>query len=342
MNNIIKVLISVTLIICILMTLASCEESESNTLLGTTSTESETAEPSTPTTTPTDDISSSTESETTEPSDQTSKPTDDTSSMDEPQLDKPFTLACPNTVLLDSNGVKLTALDFSEETSETYITIDVRVENNNTHGVNIMLNSLTVNGYLISGKLDSFVTKAGADQIVPFTISKRDIEFAEIDEIREILVSFYAKDENYKSFISPVEPVSLKTTKFDTPTKELDTSGVQVYTENDILIVVKEDLCSDSRYMLAKLLIKNSSDSAISVSCSKLIVNGKELSNSNCIRYGGVPAGVISYNSMDIEKNELETLGIEVIETIEMTLKVLSTEDWTLIADNLTVIVNYK
>ncbi len=326
MNKIIKVLISAMLIICVLMTLASCGKSDIDISSGTTSTESGTT---------------STESETTEPSTSTTTPTDDTSSNNEPQFAKTYELSNPNTVLLDSKGVKLTALDFGKQTNEDWVTIDVKVENSNTHDVNIMLNSLTVNGYLISGKLDSFITKAGANQTVPFTISKRDIEFAEIDEIREILVSFYAKDANYKSFISPTEPVSLKTIKYDTPAKELNTDGVQVYNKGNILIVAKEELSSDSRYMLAKLLIKNSTDSRISVSCSKLLVNGKAITNYNCIRYGNVPAGIISYNSMDIEKSELEKLGIQEVETIEMTLKVMSA-DYTLIADNLTVKVDYK
>ena len=335
MNRIMKILISIMVIACVLMTLASCAKSDADSSPKATSPEIETSAPAVSTPDPTEETSAKDEVETTEP---TTTPTEDTT--DETQAAE-LALATRNTVLLDENGVKVTALDFGAQTSETYVTIDVQVENNNTHDVNIMLNSLTVNGYLISGKLDSFTTKAGANQIVPLTISKRDIEFAEIDEIREIVISLYAKDNEFKSFISPVEPVSIKTTKFDTPSKELDTSGVQVYNDNDILIVVKEELSSDNRYMFAKLLIKNSSTSRISVSCDKLFVNGQELANHNCIRYGKVSAGIVSYNSMDIEKSELEKLGIQEIETIEMTLKVLS-EDFTLIAGDLTVQVNYK
>lgn len=305
MINNIKALISVMLIVCVLMTLASCEKSNTDTLSGT---ESETTGVSTSTTIPTDDTGSMSESETTAIDTSTTTSADDTNSTDESLSDKPFTLANPNTVLLDSNGVKMTALDFSKQTSEDYVTIDVQVENNNNHDVYIMLNSLTVNGYLISGKLDSLVTKASTNETVPFTISKRDIEFAEIDEIREVIVSFYANDADFDLFISPTDPVSLKTDKFDTPAQELNTSGVQVYNDNDILIVVKEELCSDSRYMLAKLLIKNSTDSQISVSCTKLLVNGKEITNYNCIRYGRVPGGIISYNSMDMKRVNLKSL----------------------------------
>jgi hypothetical protein len=334
-----KAFIIAMMIVCILMTIASCEKSDADILTGNESTELEATEPSTSTTTSADDTNSADESEATEPSTSTT-PADDTSSEVESQLAETLMLAEPNTVLLDSNGVKLTALGFGDQTNESYVVIDVQIENNNTHNVNVMLHSLTVNGYLISGKLDSFTTKAGAKQIVPFTISKRDIEFAEIDVIREIKVSFYAKDANFDLFISPTEPVSLKTTKFDTPAPELDTSGVQVYNENGSLIVVKEELSADSRYVLAKLLIRNSTDSRISVSCDKLLVNGKEIAYFNCIRYGNVPGGIISYNSMDIEKSELEQLGIQEIDSIEMTLKIISS-DYTLIAGNLTVTIDY-
>lgn len=334
MDRIIIRSIVIALVSCILLTFASCQKSNVDT-------EVEPTEVTESSSTITDDTNSKDESETSGVDDSTPENVENESPEDDLQPVKAYSLASPNTILLNSNGVKLTALDFSEQTSETYVVIDVRVENSNTHDVNIMLDSLTVNGYLISGKLDSFVTKAGSDATVPLTISKRDLEFAEIDEIREILVSFYAKDENYKAFISPVEPVSLKTTKFDAPAQEIETNGVQVYNENDILIVVKEDLSSDSRYVFAKLFIKNYSDSGISVSCDKLLVNGKEITNYNCIRYGRVPSGIISYNSMDIEKSELEKLGIDEIETIEMTLKVL-TADYTLIAEGLTVTVNYN
>lgn len=345
MHKTIKFFISIILIIGVLMTLVACGKSNTDTSSDRTDTESKATEISTVATTPTDDTTPATKPEATKPA--TTKPsisttpTENTTTETETKPAETLALANPDTVLLDSNGVKLTALNFSEEASDSYVTIDVHIENSNTHSVNIMLNSLTVNGYLISGGLNSYITKAGADQVVPLNISKRDIEFAEIDEIREIVVSFYAKDDAFDMFILPTEPVSLKTTKFDTPAPELDTNGVQVYNDNDILIVAKEELLSDSRYMLAKLLIKNSTDSKISVSCTGLLVNGKTIANCNRIRYGDVPAGIISYNSLDIEKSDLEQLGIEEIETIEMTLQVLGS-GYSLIADNLTVTVNYK
>ena len=326
------------LIFCILTTFVSCKKTDSDASLSVSDNESQIIDPSTSKTSE-DDTTSKIETETTKANTSTTSPADISGSKEEST--KVLALANPNTVLLDAKGVKLTALDFDNQISDTFITINVQVENNNDHDVNIMLNSLSVNGYLISGKLDSFTTKAGANQKVPFTISKRDIEFAEIDEIREILVSFYAKDADYDLFISPTEPVSLKTNKFDTPEKELNTNGVQVYNDNNILIVAKEELSSDSRYMFAKLLIKNSTDSRISVSCTKLLVNGKSITNCNRVRYGNVPGGIISYNSLDIEKSDLKNLGIQDIETIEMTLKIISAEN-TLIADNLTVTVNYK
>ena len=73
----------------------------------------------------------------------------------------------------------------------------------------------------------------------------------------------------------------------------------------------------------------------------KLLVNGKEMPYSNCIRYGRVPSGLISYNSIDLEKSALKDLGVEEIETIEMTFKVIS-DDYILIAGDLNVTVNYK
>ena len=343
MNKVVKIFICVSLILCCLLSVVSCDSSNTDTSTDSASSESNTTQSNDTTSEPSDDTTSEPSDDTTsEPSDETtSEPSDDTNPEEETQPTEALALANPNTVLLDSKGVKLTALDFSTQSSESYITIDVQIENNNTHDVNIMINSLTVNGYVISGSLASLTTKAGTSQIVPLQLSKRDIDFAEIEDIREISISLYAKDENFKLFISPTEPVSLKTTKFDTPAKELDVSGVQVYNDNHILIVVKEELSSDSRYMFAKLLIQNSADFGITVGCSKLLVNGQEITNFNCIRYGKVSAGVISYNSMDIEKSELEGLGIQDIETLEITFKVI-TSDYTLLADNLTVTVHYK
>lgn len=338
MVRIIKRSVILALVACILLTLASCKKTDAD--------DKEKSDKSATTTAiSTDDTTSEDKSETTEIDDSTTESTEDMTTEDatpedDPQPVKPYSLMNPNTVLLDSNGVKLTALDFDEQSNENYITIDLRVENNNPHDVYVMINSLTVNGYLISGKFDDLITEAGCNEITHLSIVKRDIEFAEIDEIREILVSFYVKDNNFDLFVSPGETISLKTTAFDTPAKELDTSGVQVYNENGILVVVKEELDSDSRYMLAKLLIKNSSDSDTSVSCTKLLVNGKEITYPNCIRYGRVSSGLISYTSMDIEKSELEALGIEEIETIEATFKVIS--GYYLLAENLTVTVNYK
>ena len=337
-----KRIMAMLLAIGMLFSFAACQKSGINTEVesteSVTSTETLTDDM---TSDMTEDTNSKDESETTESEVSTTETTENVTSEDNIQTVKPYSLVNTNTVLLDSNGVKLTALDFSEEISDTYVLIDVRVENSNTHDVNIFLNSLIVNGYMVSGRLDDLITEAGTDDIFTLNISKRDIEFAEIDEIREVIVSFYVKDENYKLFISPVEPVSLKTTLFDSPAKELDTSGVEVYNENGIQIVVKEELESDSRYMLGKLIIKNFSDTGISVGCDKLLVNGKEMPYSNCIRYGRVPSGLISYNSMDLEKSALKDLGVEEIETIEMTFKVIS-DDYILIAGDLNVTVNYK
>ena len=339
MNKTVKTFISIALIICALMSASSCNFSGSdasnvdkpdvNTIVHSV------------TPTPSGGTNSNNESETVKPSTPSNPSNSSDNTNNEAQSKETYTLANPNTVLLDEKGVKLTALDFSKQADDTYVTVNVQIENKNDHDVNVMLNSLTVNGYIISGSLVSFVTKAGANQTVPLNISKRDLDFAEIDVIREIMVSVYAKDADYKAFISATEPVSLKTTKFDTPAKELNTKGTQVYNSNDILIVVKDGLESDSRYTFVKLLIQNSGDFGIFVSCDKLVVNGKELANFNCIRYGRVGAGMISYNSMDILKSELESLGIEKIETVEMTLKVM-TFDYSIIAENLTVSVEYK
>ncbi len=353
MRKFLLILITAMLFSCILMSLASCDASGDNPSSEITDAESEAIESGDSTTASSNDTISETEPETstsslpeetvseTEPESTTSTPPEDTSSEDDPQPDKTVTLANPNTVLFESNGVKVTALDFGNQTNESYVTFDVLIENENDHDVHILLNSLTVNGYLISGMLENSTAKAGAEKTVSFLISKRDIEFAEIDVIREIIISFYAKDANFDMFILPTDPISLRTTQFDSPAPELDTSGVQVYNDKGILIVAKEELCTDNRYVMPKLLIKNSSDAKISVSCTKLLVNGKEISNFNCIRYGRVPSGIISYNSMDIDLSELETLGIEKVETIEMTLKVLSA-DFSLIAGDLTVKVNYE
>lgn len=331
MKKILKVFVSIMLIGCVVTTLVSCEKAEIDTSSDTQSKPTESVDSDTSSI---DDTSSTIESEP-----EVSAPTEeDTDAQEETQS---LAMATPNVVLLDANGVKATALDFGEQTDKNYVTFDVHIENHNTHDVHIMMNYFTLNGYLVSASLDSLITRAGVDEIVPFKISKESMEYSGIDEVRELVVSFYVKDADFKLFVSPTERVTLKTNKYDTPAPALNTQGVLAYNEKNILIVVKEELDFTNRRVYPKLLIKNDTNTGISVSCDKLLINGKEIANHNCISTSRVPAGVICFTNMFIEKSDLEALGIQEVKTIEMTLKVLEDVNYTLIAENLTVTVNY-
>lgn len=219
-------------------------------------------------------------------------------------------------IIVDQDGVVITVKSFENDESHgpTFI---LQIEN--TTDKDLIMNSdmATVNGITVDTMLACDVM-AGDIVEEELYINKYDLEISGITTIKDIEISFSAYDMATYTIIFESDVVMFSTNVDAKFIQSIDDSGIAVYEESGIRVVMKEVvIINENGDMYLRIFVENSTDVSVSVSTGNVFVNGSPITASFA---SYVPAGKVDYVYMAFGTDDLKANEIVSINEIEFSL----------------------
>lgn len=235
-----------------------------------------------------------------------------------------------DTVLLNQDGLVITAKEMVED-SIWGLGVKVLIENQSDKNLGVQCNSLIVNNYMLSD-LFSATVAAGKKSNETIYLSSAGLEAADITTIAEIVFSFHVFDSNSYQGVFDTDEIQLKTSAYGTVEQPAMDDGKELFNQDGIRIIgryVEEDSFWGAGVLL---YIENNYGKNILVQCDNLSINGfMVMPVFSC----GVNNGRMALDDITIMSSDLEENGIETVEDIELTFKIIDPNTYqTLIETN--------
>lgn len=240
------------------------------------------------------------------------------------------TVTIEQTVLLDQNGIKITAksIDMSGLLGPE---VKMLFENNSDKSVTIQVRNASINGYMVDPTMSVDITP-GNKANSQMRIMKAELERAGITTIADIEFSFHVFDSSSWDTIFDSDMVRIETSVANTYQYTFDSTGDQVFHDNNIDIVIKGLAEKDS--VLGKQIIvyiANESDTNITVQARNMSVNGFMI---DPIFSCDVVVGKHAVDTITLPKKKLEENEIQTIETITLSFHIYDAITWKTIVDS--------
>ena len=239
------------------------------------------------------------------------------------------------TVLFEYNGIKVTAKEITEDWLGPEL--KVLIENDTDENINVSLDEIAVNDYMVSAWLYEDVA-AGKKSNATFEIWSSTLSNAGISNIGKI--DFYFRvinSDNYNTIYESKE-IELKTSLYDEMDSEANDVGTELLNQNGIRIVGKG--VNDSLWGQGVLLyIENNSDKNIIVSTDNLSVNGYMV---NGYLYSTIMSNKKAIETVILSSTDLEDNDIESIEDLALSFDIINADTWMNIFSTDEITVNIE
>lgn len=240
-------------------------------------------------------------------------------------------------VLLDQGGIKITAKSFNAK-GTFGPEIKLLIENDSAKSITVQSRNTSVNGYMVETMMSADVA-AGKKANDSLTIMRSDLETAGISTVADIEFSFHIFDSTTWDTIIDSDMVKIETSAAEGFTYSYDDSGDQVYNDNGVEIVVKG--LSESGSWLGPAVvvyIYNSGSRDVTVQARDVSINGFMVES---VFSSDVVAGKHAMDTITFLSSDLESNGIEKIESIELSFHVFDMSSWDTIVDTAPVTINF-
>jgi hypothetical protein len=239
-------------------------------------------------------------------------------------------------VLLDQDGIKITATSLEEDIvfgPEVKLTIE------NTTDKNITVQTLdtSINGIMIVPTLscDVAVGKQANDAMIFYST---DLERAGIDKIASIEFKFTIFETETYDTIFDTDTITLNTSIKDTYVQSYDDSGEVIFDSNDIKVVAQGlDTSSEFLGPEIKFYIENNSKSSVYIQTQNFSVNGIMVDSAF---YGEISSGKKSFSGMTFY--DLADKGIEEILNVEFSLNISDPITFETIVDSDIIALSFE
>ena len=254
------------------------------------------------------------------------KPVEDgsaASSSQAPEEETPSVTIQADTVLLEQDGLVITAKELVEDRIWGP-GVSLLVENNSQQNLTVTCSDLAVNNYMMTDLLFSADVAAGKKSNETLYLSEAGLEAAGIAAISDIDVSFHVYDEGYSTVLDS-ELICLPTSLSGTVEQPPMDQGKELVDQDGLRIVARY-VDEDSFWGAGVLLfLENTGDRTVTVSCDDLSVNGFMVTSlfSQTVLPGKMALSEISLLSSDLEEN-----GIEAVEDVELTFRVYDPDSY--------------
>ena len=231
-------------------------------------------------------------------------------------------------VLVDSNGLKITAKEYSRD-NIWGDGIKLLIENASESDYTVGCDALIVNDYMITDLFASEIA-AGKNANETMYLSSTELEAAGIDSVGKVEMYFHAFDSDY-NYVFQNEYAEIQTSEYanmDTTPNDL---GIELYNSDGIKIVGKT-VDENSFWGTAILLyIENSSGKNVGISVDDMSINGFMMSPffSTTVFDRKKAIDDITIFSSDLEDN-----GIDSIEEVELKFHIFDADTYSTIVDS--------
>lgn len=226
------------------------------------------------------------------------------------------------TVLLDHDGVKVTALEYTtDEWGDD--AIKILIENNSSESVTVTCDDVFVNGFVFTGWLYATVP-AGKKDYDTIEFSYETLAEAGIREIGTVEVQLYTYDPDSLEIIYTADMVEIRTSRYNVMDVFPDNVGEELYNDNGLVLYGR--YCEDDWGNTGVLIYaENNSGMDIELECTELSVNGFMIES---WYFEDIMNGRKTLSTMTFYQDDLDESGIDVIEEIECVFEASEPDEW--------------
>lgn len=255
---------------------------------------------------------------------------DNSVSTDIPTYEADFTdVTIDETVLLDQNGVKITAKNI-DMNGALGPEVNVLIENNSGKNLTIQAQNTAINGYMILANMSTEVAdgKKANDSII---FSAASMDTAGITAIANLTMSFHIfTTDNWEDYLN-TDLISLDTSVAGSYEQTYDDSGDVLYQDDSVKIISKGLTENDSVFGTGVLLyIENNSDTPITVQSQNVSVNDLMLTP---YFSADILPGMKIVDTMTFGNTSLEENDITEIKNIELSFHIFNSDTWETLKD---------
>lgn len=218
------------------------------------------------------------------------------------------------TVIYDENDIVITAVDL-EYDGIFGPTLNLLVENNSDKDYIIQCDYATINGFMISYSTFSASVSAGKKSNESISFFDDAIDDGIITTISDMTFVFYGVDPDTYLREFESEEVSLSTSASGSYEQPMPDGGYTLYDEDGVQIIIDYQGKDSDGNEVFSLLFKNDSGSDMIISCDDMSVN--DFMAESYI-YATLKNGSVYYDLLSFTEEELNEVGIENIENIQM------------------------
>ena len=226
-------------------------------------------------------------------------------------------------VLIDQDGVKITAMGLEEDT--IFGTgLKLLIENSTDKDLGIGCDALIVNNYMISDLFSAQVA-AGKSSNETMNLSASALKAAGIDNIGQIEIYFKSYDSSSYETITKFDKVVIQTSDFPNMDTSPADEGKELVNQDGLRIVGKY-VDEDSFWGAGILLyLENNTGKTISVTCSDVSINGFMI---NPIFASTLYDGKMAVDKLTIFSSDLEENNITSVDEVELKFSVMDNDTY--------------
>lgn len=239
-------------------------------------------------------------------------------------------------VLVDELGVKITAKSL-EPDGFSGPELKLLIENNSGKNLTVQCRNASINGYMMDNLMSVDVAdgKAANDALEFYNSYMEDCG---IEEIADMEFSFHIfTTENWETYLDTPQ-ITVLTSLAEGFEYEYDNSGIIMYDDNGIEVMVK-GLDEDSFFgPCVKVYIANNTDQDITIQTRNVSINGFMVDPlfSTDVLSGKHAISGITFLTSELEENEITE-----IKTLELNLHIFDSTSWETILDTDTITIHF-
>lgn len=258
-------------------------------------------------------------------------------SMDKESPSTDTGITIEETVLYDANDVKITATGYVvDEWNDP--TIKILIENNSTQNIEVVSDSVSVNGYMMSSASLYVEVAAGKKANESLCLSAYELEQAGIETIAEIQFRILLQDPDSWDIVATSDLLTLTTSAapYEQP---VDDSGDVLYDSDGIRVICKGLKQDDLWDGILVLYMENNSGKDISIYAEDVSINDfmQDMGLWSDLRDGTKRVdgmAIVGLIDLDIE-------SIDEIKNIEFTLRIDDAQTWENIVTTDVISLNF-
>lgn len=240
-------------------------------------------------------------------------------------------------VLADEAGLKITAdeLVFDAVSGPG---LCITVENSSVNDIELSLNALIVNGYMLTELFYAEVYSGTVEKETVY-LEPKQLELAGIDVIRLVELSFHAAELDTHATLLDSERTEIRTSAYDENAFPTEAEGELLFESEGVRVIgvrMQRSGMLGPNYLVC---IENTGDVNVTLTCENVSVNGETIKP---VFYYDVFSKSRAMGEMTFLSADLKRIEADKIESISFTLRVWKTGTFETISlsDEISVTIN--